>query len=264
MIIHVDNIVKITNSNISRYKKLGYLCEIGFIIEVLYEHIPSQKQVVYKCEYCGKEKKTTYHAYNSKSQKNICQKCLCTENFKKNLIDLTDKKFGRLLVLKKSDIQTSTDVSWDVICDCGTEKSVKGRHLNRGTTVSCGCYFSERASERITKGNKIRSGENHPNWNFDLPKHERNRRRTKTSRVVKLRNEVYKRDNYTCYICSKTNTSLNAHHILPWSKFEELRYDIDNLVTMCTECHKKYHNTYKIKEINHKSLEEFKNVYTWS
>ena len=33
MIIHVDNIIKITNSNVSEYKKLGYLCDIDSTIE---------------------------------------------------------------------------------------------------------------------------------------------------------------------------------------------------------------------------------------
>lgn len=48
---------------------------------------------------------------------------------------------------------------------------------------------------------------------------------------------VYKRDGYTCVLCSATKTRFEAHHIHRWSTHPELRYEPANGVTLCTGCH---------------------------
>lgn len=48
---------------------------------------------------------------------------------------------------------------------------------------------------------------------------------------------VYKRDGYTCALCSATKTRFEAHHIHRWSTHPELRYEPANGVTLCTGCH---------------------------
>lgn len=53
--------------------------------------------------------------------------------------------------------------------------------------------------------------------------------------------EVYKRDDYTCQICWQKWWMLNIHHIRTRDYYPELRYDKNNLVTLCESCHKKVH-----------------------
>jgi hypothetical protein len=50
---------------------------------------------------------------------------------------------------------------------------------------------------------------------------------------------VFGRDNFTCQICKRRGGYLDAHHILPWAIYPEYRYDINNGMTLCKECHNK-------------------------
>jgi hypothetical protein len=60
-------------------------------------------------------------------------------------IDLTGKRFGRLIVIKRAN-NKSNNVCWLCRCDCGNEKIITREHLRRGYTTSCGCYNKEKIS----------------------------------------------------------------------------------------------------------------------
>lgn len=60
----------------------------------------------------------------------------------KNLIDLTGKRYGRLVVQGLGSKKGSQH-TWKCICDCGNIKEVKGCYLRNGQTKSCGCLKKE-------------------------------------------------------------------------------------------------------------------------
>ena len=64
--------------------------------------------------------------------------------------DLTNKKFGRLLVLSRSENTKGGKSTWKCLCDCGKNKIVESHHLKSGKTKSCGCFNIERAIETNT------------------------------------------------------------------------------------------------------------------
>jgi hypothetical protein len=110
-----------------------------------------------------------------------------------------------------------------------------------------------RKSSELHKGLMV--GENHPNWKGGV-----------TPEVMKIRNSlesklwreaVFKRDNYTC---SKTNIKggiLAVHHVLNFSQFPELRFDVNNGITLSKEAHIEFHKIYGKKDNNKEQIEEF-------
>lgn len=70
----------------------------------------------------------------------------------KRVIDITGKRYGRLVVQRLADIvpypkppkKTLTRVyRWLCKCDCGNETIVASQRLRRGATRSCGCLYRE-------------------------------------------------------------------------------------------------------------------------
>ena len=69
------------------------------------------------------------------------------------IIDLTNKKFGRWLVVKEAGRSRFNTVLWECQCDCGTVKVVNGESLRNQTSKSCGCLQKEKVSmARTTHG----------------------------------------------------------------------------------------------------------------
>jgi len=61
---------------------------------------------------------------------------------------------------------------------------------------------------------------------------------------------IFNRDNYTCCLCNTNSGPLNAHHISSWAKDIENRFNEQNIITLCKDCHCKAHNNGKYKTIN--------------
>lgn len=62
-------------------------------------------------------------------------------------LDLTGQRFGRLAVLRREENSRPGNTMWHCVCDCGTEKVVRGAHLTSGASTSCGCVRIERTTK---------------------------------------------------------------------------------------------------------------------
>jgi len=124
-----------------------------------------------------------------------------------------------------------------------TKRGIKPRNRIQLTCLYCGKQFEEQAyvlnwnRGKFCSQNcngKYHSKEKHSCWQGgiscerDVVKH--------TEEYSIWRSSVYARDRWTCQICgSKKN--IEAHHIARFSLFPEKRFDIDNGITLCHECH---------------------------
>lgn len=74
-------------------------------------------------------------------------------------IDLTGKRFGRLLISQRADDNKWKDTRWLCKCDCGKEKIICGKSLKSSTTKSCGCLSKEISVQCNTKHGHTARGE---------------------------------------------------------------------------------------------------------
>lgn len=134
----------------------------------------------------------------------------CLEKYRK----LNDAEFGRLIRAALS--YTST----------GVEVELMGREelLWDGMKLDIG---------------KVHKGPGHWNWKGGITPQNQVGRSSSIAKNWRL--SVFKRDNYTCQRCRQHGGKLNAHHIKPWAKYKNVRFDINNGITLCETCHKEIH-----------------------
>lgn len=72
-------------------------------------------------------------------------------------------------------------------------------------------------------------------FKFWQDKHDRN-----SDRYRKWRQAVFIRDGFRCRECGASK-DLQAHHIQSWMSCKELRYSVDNGITLCRKCHLEAH-----------------------
>lgn len=110
-----------------------------------------------KCD-CGNERVSTTIVLR-RGECNSCG-CLQTEHLNKLHNDarteiLIDKRFGKLVVIKKSDKKIRNGITWECQCDCGNVKNVMASELKSGHVESCGCITSNLAKSWIDEGTNV-------------------------------------------------------------------------------------------------------------
>ena len=112
---------------------------------------------------------------------------------------------------------------------------------------SFGCRrYSNETRKKISDEHKNNPntprGEKHHNWKGGVTR-EHNRLRNSMEYVI-WRNEVYKRDDWTCRICKIhcKKGNIIAHHLKKFSDYPELRFITSNGLTLCRKCHAEIEN----------------------
>lgn len=132
------------------------------------------------------------------------------------------------------------------------QKSEKCRIAALGNTNRLGQHW-KLSPERLARGNKswFKKGqignqlgkhfnlkENNPNWIADRNKLVKSEKKHLDCQYREWMFAVKKRDNWQCRINnSDCNGKLESHHILDWKNYPELRYDINNGITLCHAHH---------------------------
>ena len=93
---------------------------------------------------------------------------------------------------------------------------------------------------RTRDSSSLPRGPAHWNWKGGRP-----RERFRDPRYIAWRNGVLERDGYRCQLCgrqcAKYERGLAAHHIEEWATTPGRRFDVDNGLTLCRDCHMRLH-----------------------
>lgn len=118
-----------------------------------------------------------------------------------------------------------------------------GLPKNKGAyTFKKGHKMSEAHIKNISLANKGKHNslltqfkEGHKGWNYIEDRSLLKKTDKKDTQAYRdWRKNVYQRDNWKCRIINNDcKGRIEAHHILGWTRYPELRYDINNGITLC-------------------------------
>ena len=123
--------------------------------------------------------------------------------------------------------------------------------------LDCGVVLSSHNSKRCVKCNaKSRVGENHPMWIVDRTKLSKKQERGDMA-YKEWRKQVWLRDNFKCKISNPDcRGRIEAHHILGWTAHPELRYEVNNGITLCHNHHPRKRSDERALALHFQSLLE--------
>jgi hypothetical protein len=120
----------------------------------------------------------------------------------------------------------------------------KGRKMSDETKAKLsaahkGVKHGPLPEETRRKISEAERGEKHHNWQGG--KTEQNAIDRQSVEYKLWREAVYRRDHYTCRLCGVKSRNLCPHHIKSWARHEDIRYEVDNGITLCKTCHDAHH-----------------------
>lgn len=213
------------------------------------EYVGSKSHLKYIAQ-CGHENLIFLYTFKS-GHGRICLRCAKKEGGNKQKLLYKDVKY----YFKQNDCEL---LSEDYICShsklkyvakCGHENSISLAGFKSGHGRACRkCVIS-------------RSGKDHPSWNPNLTSEDRIKGRFTRDNIV-WRKGVYERDDYTCQITGEKGGKLVAHHMKPYHKHKDLRFEISNGITLSKKFHVFAHKTFGYKaEIGHEELIKVKKLW---
>lgn len=148
---------------------------------------------------------------------------------------------GTKILVKVEDLPTGSDDLVTVSCDlCGKIYELKYKDYVK--SLKNGKKYCHSCTLKL-----FNSGENAPNYNPNLTDKEREigRNYPEYTEFVK---KVLARDNHICQCCGKqVNHDAEVHHLDGYNWCIEKRTDDTNGITLCSMCHKAFHNWHRNK-----------------
>jgi hypothetical protein len=118
-------------------------------------------------------------------------------------------------------------------------KGEKFREDTKSKMSASHILFNFEHPEVVAAIGAIHKGPNHWNWKGGISDPEKAIRRTDEYNL--WRKSVYEKDDWACRKCG-SKSDLVAHHIKSFASYPELRFDVDNGITLCRRCHKRLHS----------------------
>ncbi len=149
-----------------------------------------------------------------------------TKEVNASLRKTSEKLLGRYKYPEKHE-----NIKVECACGCGELIDKYDKKGRRRYYKEHHCKSGKFTSERV-------NGENNYNWKGGISPINTKIRRSK--KYNKWRDEIYKRDYFKCQMCG-SKKDIIAHHIKNFADYPDLRFDVNNGMTLCRSCHLKLH-----------------------
>jgi NUMOD3 motif len=117
--------------------------------------------------------------------------------------------------------------------------------------------LAKMSAARKGKSAHWNKGEKSPMWKGGVT--PENKRLRGTTEFYSWREAIFTRDNWTCQKYKIRGGKLHPHHILNFSQHHELRYDVNNGITLSEKAHREFHKKYGKNNNTREQILEFIN-----
>lgn len=202
----------------------------------------------YKNHYCSVECKTKgnsqYKGKNNPQYKRVKIKCSCCG-------------------IEFEVVPSRLDNKKDIYCSLECKAKGYSNKYSKENHPMWGKHHTEETINRISSGHIGRFvGSKSGRFNPTLTDEQRikNTSRHSDMKYIKWYKAVMRKYNYTCVICNKKGGDIVAHHLEGFNWCENLRYDVNNGVILCDNCHKDFHSKYGYGNNTNEQFEEYSKV----
>ena len=265
--------------NKNRYVSFGYTftkMKESFMVKVYDLPKHSKVHILCQCDYCGKQYYTDIRTIidgRKVVNKDCCSNPQCTG---KKAADVLMEKYGvsnplQIEAVKEKERKTNLERYGveNVLASEEVKEKIRNFYMeNYGVSNNMQLQSTvEKSKETCMKKYGVpnysqtqefkdsMTGENSPVWKGGITQERYERA---NSEYRKLRRVIFERDHFTCQICGISGgVEINAHHIFNWRDNESKRYDVNNGICMCQQCHMLFHSIYGKKNNTPEQLDDF-------
>lgn len=199
----------------------------------------------HSCDDCQNEKIVTYAQHRNivtGKTKSVCKKC----QFKNGTLKKVPPRGTPESEKKRLETRAKNKDNYK-----STSTLFKYNHL-----FKVGPQYTEEGRKKLSESRGHLTKDKASNWRGGLCSESKLIRSSK--KYAELRTKIFKRDDFTCQMCSKKGGELQMDHILEFANYPDKRMDEQNLRTLCKPCHKNTDN------YGHKAVKKGKQLWLFS
>jgi hypothetical protein len=271
MLISKEIITKWNSKTKKYYESLGYQytkMRDSFTVLVTDLKENSFEKIIIQCDYCGRQFPITYSTWNmcrrnSPIDKDVCGKCkhlkakesiLQTYGASNimNIPGVEEKRDATNILLYGFKNVFQSEKIKEKIFETNFEKyGVKSftqtEMYNKQRKETCLEKYGVDSHMKLDKFKDMFRGDKSPVWKGGV--HDERWDRLQPD-YKEWRDGVFGRDGYLCQKCLTRKSYTEAHHIFNWNDNPDKRYDLENGITFCRDCHIEFHRQYGKKNNN--------------